>query len=633
MKPETALPFRADINGLRAFAVLAVVAYHFGVPPFAGGFVGVDVFFVISGYLMSAIILGRMDRGSFSLSGFWLDRARRIVPALAVLVAVLLAAGWPWLLIGEYLALSRQAVAAILFASNLLFWRETGYFEPGIEDRWLLHSWSLSVEWQFYLLFPLLLILLARAPRRWLAPSLGLIALASLGLMLADDAEASFYLLPARAWELLAGSLVYLAPTLAARFTRSSQLGGLAMILAAAVLAPAGSWPGVWTLLPVAGTVLVLLAARTDSRLFANPVAARIGLDSYSIYLWHWPVHVLLVRSAHAEWYWTAGAILLSLLLGHLSRRFVERPGTRRPHVEVTPLRRDWRAHALLALPVAILALGGTAIWQARGIPQRFSPAVQAAAREGAGDFQAIVPACFARTRRIPAPCILGPGNGPPSITLLGDSHAAAQLPGLLAAAPDARIAFNAYAGCAAVLGASTVNRGSLCGEFLQRYLAPQARPRRTVLILAGIWEGYGLRASFEFPDGKPASIAGFRDNLYRSMCRLAAAGPTYAVLPTPRFPWPVTRELERRLIADPNAPDIAIPLAGQRTHDRGMAAVLHRAARDCGLRLLDPVPLLCPGGQCRGTLGHRALFRDDHHLSTYGARLLAPMFRPVLTP
>lgn len=633
MKTETALPFRADINGLRAIAVLAVVAYHFGVAPFAGGFVGVDVFFVISGYLMSAIILGRMDRGSFSLAGFWRDRARRIVPALAVLVAVLLVAGWPYLLIGEYLALSRQAVAAILFASNLLFWRETGYFEPGIEDRWLLHSWSLSVEWQFYLLFPLLLMLLARAPRRWLAPALAVIALASLGLMLADDTDAGFYLLPARAWELLAGSLVYLAPTLAARFTRPAQLGGLAMILAAAILAPVTSWPGIWTLLPVTGTALIILAARTDSRLFANPVAARIGLDSYSIYLWHWPVHVLLVRSGHAEWYWTTGAILLSFLLGHLSRRFVERPGPRRPHVDAAPVRTGWQTHARLALPVLILTLAGGAIWQARGVPQRFSPQVQAAAREGDGDFRPIVPACFSRGGPVPAPCILGPGGGPPTLTLLGDSHAAAQLPGLLAAAPNARIAFSAYAGCPPVLGASTPGGEARCGEFLTRYLAPQASPRTTPLILSGIWEAYGLRAAYRFPNDGGPSIASFRDNLYRSMCRLAAAGPTYAVLPTPRFPWRVTRELQRRLIADPNAPDITIPLARQREHDRGIADVLRRAARDCGLRLLDPIPLLCPAGQCHGTAGGRAVFRDEHHLTPYGARLLAPMFRTILTP
>ncbi|HEU0134472.1 MAG TPA: acyltransferase, partial [Allosphingosinicella sp.] len=141
------LPFRPDINGLRAIAVVAVLGFHFGVAPLEGGFVGVDIFFVISGYLMTAIILGGLERGTFSVAGFYLDRGRRIVPALAVLLAVSLLAGAFVLLPDEYALLARQAAASALFASNVLHWRETGYFDPGLDQKWLLHSWTLSLEW------------------------------------------------------------------------------------------------------------------------------------------------------------------------------------------------------------------------------------------------------------------------------------------------------------------------------------------------------------------------------------------------------------------------------------------------------------------------------------------------------
>ena len=204
------LAFRADINGLRAIAVLAVVAFHFGLAPARGGFVGVDIFFVISGYLMTGIVLGRIERGTFSILGFYLDRARRIVPALAVLIAALLALGALFLLQNDYFQLARQAGASALFVSNIAYWRDVGYFAPPVEQQWLLHTWSLSLEWQFYLLYPLLLpVLVRRAPSIWRHVLAGadLLSFAAMLALSRTDPAAGFYLLPPRAWELLAGGL------------------------------------------------------------------------------------------------------------------------------------------------------------------------------------------------------------------------------------------------------------------------------------------------------------------------------------------------------------------------------------------------------------------------------------------
>src|ERR1039457_4022433 len=154
--------FRQDINGLRAYAVAAVLLYHFGVPGFGGGFVGVDVFFVISGFLMTGIILTKLEARNFSLPDFYLARARRIIPALAVFCLALLVFGWFWLTPYTYKALGRYAVASITFVSNFVYQRGAGYFAEPAHDNWLLHTWSLSVEWQFYLLYPLLLLAVAR---------------------------------------------------------------------------------------------------------------------------------------------------------------------------------------------------------------------------------------------------------------------------------------------------------------------------------------------------------------------------------------------------------------------------------------------------------------------------------------
>src|SRR5687768_15256036 len=205
------LAFRPDINGLRAIAVLAVLGFHFEIAGFGGGFIGVDIFFVISGYLMTAIILGRLERGTFSVAGFYLDRARRIVPALAVLLAATLVVGAFILLPDEYVLLARQAGSSALFVSNFLHWRETGYFDPGLDQKWLLHSWTLSLEWQFYLLYPLLLPVIVRffppARRRLLLAAAALLSLASMLALARLAPAAGFYLLPPRAWELLAGAI------------------------------------------------------------------------------------------------------------------------------------------------------------------------------------------------------------------------------------------------------------------------------------------------------------------------------------------------------------------------------------------------------------------------------------------
>lgn len=331
------MTFRNDINGLRAIAVLLVVLFHFAIPGVSGGFVGVDVFFVISGYLMTQIIVSRHQEGRFRLMEFYQARCRRILPALVVLCAVLLVVGLILTLPKDYVSLGTQVMTSLTFVSNLFFWLDTGYFQPSAHDLWLLHTWSLSVEWQFYLLYPLLIVALCRfmpiSRGRWVLLAA---AVASFAISLVASVHwptGAFFLLPARAWEMLAGALVFLFPL------RFSPLGrqvatwtGCAMIAASAAFATPGMlWPGYFALLPVGGAALIIASAHQGCWLLNNPVAQYLGTTSYSIYLWHWPFAVWLYYfGLDKQPLWVGLGMLASILVGHLSYRFVELSASRR---------------------------------------------------------------------------------------------------------------------------------------------------------------------------------------------------------------------------------------------------------------------------------------------------------------
>ena len=261
--------FRSDINGLRAWAVVSVVLYHFGIAGFDGGFVGVDLFFVISGFLMTGIVVSGLEQNRFRLFDFYLARAWRILPALLVLCAVLLAAGW-WLLMPmDYKELATHVVVSVLFLSNVKFWTEAGYFDTSSHEKWLLHTWSLAAEWQFYLLLPLVLLAVwkMRPGRRGVQLAMAVALLVSLALSVVltpKIATAAFYLLPTRAWEMLAGGMAYLLADRSALWTarqrRWLEVAGVALLAGAiAGFDSASPWPGWRALVPVLGTAAFAL--------------------------------------------------------------------------------------------------------------------------------------------------------------------------------------------------------------------------------------------------------------------------------------------------------------------------------------------------------------------------------------
>ena len=330
------MKYRAEIDGLRALAVVPVILFHAGFELFSGGFVGVDVFFVISGYLITTILIEDIENKRFSIVNFYERRARRILPALFFVMLVCIPFAWMWMLPSQMKDFSQSLVAVSLFASNILFWRESGYFAAAAEEKPLLHTWSLAVEEQYYVLFPIFLILAWRFGKNrvfWM-----IVVMAAISLMLSEwgsrnKAMANFYLAPTRAWELFAGSIAafIVQKQGVQKNNLLATLGLAAIIFSIFFYDEVTRFPSVYTLVPVIGVVLLVLyadKATLAAKLLSTKGFVGIGLISYSAYLWHQPLFTfarLRLSSLVAEELMIALSIT-SFLVAYLSWKYVEAP-------------------------------------------------------------------------------------------------------------------------------------------------------------------------------------------------------------------------------------------------------------------------------------------------------------------
>ncbi|MBE7459359.1 MAG: acyltransferase [Zoogloeaceae bacterium] len=504
MKPASA-DFRADINGLRAVAVIAVVLFHFRVAGFSGGFVGVDAFFVISGYLMTRLILGPLSLGHFSVLDFYLARARRIFPALAALCSLLLAYGWFSLSPMDYQQLAKHAGASLLFISNHTYWKESGYFDADAHEKWLLHTWSLSVEWQFYLLYPLLVVAVHRLLRRpsGVTGALWAVFLASLAwsawLAFANPSKA-FFLLPTRAWEMLAGGLIFVHQDACNRLARKlpwREPAGLAAILAASLLlTPDTPWPGLAALLPVVGAALLLLDSGGRTRLLGGAPVQAVGRWSYSIYLWHWPVVVWLHQSqSRQHGAWIAAGMAASILLGWLSFRLAENPARR----FINRFRLATALAVSAAMVLAPFAIAAALHYQSERVTAlRFKDHPRLADVRALEALQARYFGELYKPLYREGSCFLVPEKSHdsfapecagerPRIVLWGDSHAAHLWPGLKAATLPGEAAQWTASGCPPLIGEAFSKRPH-CGDINEWVLRRLLETKPPVLVLAGAW-------------------------------------------------------------------------------------------------------------------------------------------------
>lgn len=460
------MKYRPEIDGLRAMAVLPVIFFHAGITFFSGGFVGVDVFFVISGYLITTIILGDVSAGKFTLVNFYERRIRRILPALTVVILVCLPFAYYWMLPLQLKEFSQSLIAVSLFFSNILFWLQTGYFDTASELKPLLHTWSLAVEEQYYLFFPLLIVLLSRIGKRAMAVTFVLLGLASLMLTqirVGADPNSTFYLIFTRLWEILIGSLA--AMYLFNKPARSSEatalslvigqllslLGFLLILYATASFSQLTPFPSFYTLVPTFGAALIILFAFEKTlvgKLLGNKLLVGIGLISYSAYLWHQPIFAFARLMSVSE-----PSNLVMFLLGvvslgfaYLTWKYVETPFREKTRFN----RADIFRLAVISSAI-VIGIGVTGILN-DGFGNRTAPNGMSFSR-----LSLITKANYGLSRTCDYDKLMlldeCQTNNAPEILVWGDSYAMQFVPGILASNPDAGIIQMTQAACGSIVG------------------------------------------------------------------------------------------------------------------------------------------------------------------------------------
>lgn len=512
------MQYRKEIDGLRFIAVVPVIFFHAGIEYFRGGFVGVDIFFVISGFLITTILISDIEEKRFSIIKFYERRARRILPALFFVMFTTTVASWFFLFPSDMKDFGQSLSAVTLFSSNFLFWRQSGYFDTAAEYRPLLHTWSLAVEEQFYIFFPLLLVFLSPINKKKIITTLAIFSCISLfAAQWAAFAKptAAFFLLPTRAWELLLGAIVAVLRTAQEKEKSNryryelAQVLGLVMILLSIVdYDNETPFPGLYALLPTVGTALIIYFGNEESkvsRMLGNRLFVAIGLISYSAYLWHQPVFALarhygLSDSEHAKF---IGLALISFALAGVTWRYIEAPfRNRKTFNQRTILIFSISGSAAFLCVGALLTLANGYVGQItqeqkdflkkfdNEIPQwdYFTRNSIPEALHFQCDFYDIAKyragnSTKAPSANIDSECYTPNNPAAPSVFLWGDSHAQHLRPGLdLAAAEHFNILQVASSGCAPKIGARE-NRDDYC-EYSNWYALEKIKELKPELVV-----------------------------------------------------------------------------------------------------------------------------------------------------
>ncbi len=638
---------RRDIDGLRALAVVPVVLYHFGFGAVSGGFIGVDVFFVISGYLITSIIFREINAGSFSFVDFWARRARRIIPAVSVMMFAALLVGWLLMPASDYSQLGRAVRYQAMFISNVLFMRQDGYFNPASDFKPLLHTWSLSVEEQYYILFPLLMVLLTRWLRHWRWMLCGLLV-ASFALnvwIIKREPDAAFFLLPMRAWELLCGAMLAVVPASSRRlpdwFYQGASLAGLAAVLYAILgFDKYTLFPGWAALLPVLGTTAIIWANSHFStwvgRLLSVRAVVGVGLISYSWYLWHWPVFVYAnaVSVDGMQALESAGWIVFSLMLAWLSWRLVELPFREK---RLLAGRKPVLVCGLAAL--FLIGLAGQMVRNHDGVPQRLSG--QALQYAQARDWQQGQKDCLlqAKSRDLTKVCRFGSDSLAPPVQLVwGDSHAAALKPAIEADAKryGTAVWLASLSGCLPILGQEIRPQ---CQDFNRQTLKSIHENRIRDVVLAARWSLYlygeedgDMQHVLYRDDTRPVAEQHVARDLSAMVHSLREAGVRvwiFKEVPLQRQ-GTVTRLASLAMVGR-SAERLGRPIAEHLARQRFLDSLFSQLSQeDPQVRVLDPTSLMCPSGICRAEFDGYSQYMDENHLSDQGGERMKPLLAPV---
>ena len=677
--PKTQTKYRPDIDGLRAIAILSVVFYHAGFPGFPGGFVGVDVFFVISGFLITSLLFNEaVATGRVSLSAFYARRVRRLMPAGLLVVAVTLLLGGIFMapVSDDQRSLARSAMTVAFFGSNFFFFNMThGYFDAPTFRMPLLHTWSLAIEEQYYLIWPLLMLLVFRfsrashvegAMRKRTIWALSVMLLMSLGVCIGttpSHQNFAYYLLPARVWEFAIGGLAGLAgPAFYARLRWCAEglaAAGFALIVYSVVALNEGtSFPGWAAILPVLGATLLIVGMTADERgivrgLLASRPMVLIGLLSYSWYLWHWPL-LSIYRTYNLGVPNIGGnalVVTLALVLAGLTYLGIERPiRLRRPWL-FSRTRSTLFAGAAISLATLFLA-GGLLAWRHH---QKSADAYRWTVQAHA-DHLLFEKECTRTDQPEGAlaleKCSHGPDSKHPKLLLWGDSHAHHMLPMLTAAFPDLAVYELTKHGCAPLIAdesqpvgqkAQPTGWAKTCQEFNQRVLREISALKGGGLegvVVSARWPAHFVRPSIAVIDN-PRGAVGLPDPKVMAQVRadiqadldvtlsiLERSGLRVAVLaPIPQLIYPAPVCLASY---HSSHCDVARTTIDSLLED-ATAALAEVVSRHPNVRLIQLIDFFCDAQTCHAVRDGKILYHDDDHLTITGARELGHYLRDDL--
>lgn len=638
--------YRPDIDGLRAMAVLPVVAFHAFPTWVTGGFIGVDIFFVISGFLISRLILEELAHGTFTFSGFFARRIKRIFPALILVLACCYAFGWFALFSDEFQQLGKHIAAGAGFSSNIILWFEAGYFDNSGETKPLLHLWSLGIEEQFYILWPLLIWACWKKKANILLLCAGLFALSFIGnaVYTGKDPVTAFFSPLTRFWELLAGALVAVvfyrkkvesigalpqAPCSLPHGT--SLLGAILLLCGIFFMDETKAFPGFWALLPVCGATLIIASGKNglfNRLVLSHPAVVWIGLISYPLYLWHWPLlsFARIIEGDTPDRVIRIGAFALSILLAWLTYVGVEKPVR---FGAPSALRT-----ALLILLMVASGAAGYATYKAQGYPARASikdyinnnnelirtPTVDEACLSYIGTKSPAFPICRFEN-----------ADSPEVVAVIGDSHAHTAFPGMAEILKDRKIStlLMANSGCPVLKGAPTgkdQKEKNLCNARIEQILEiilSKKEIEKVYLFTRGAKNLTGrepLTGDRDMLGSAILSAQDYKNGLQATIDTLHNAGKkvTY-VMENPELKWLAETCTERPF--------------RQKSYDcrpikqdvidryRQYTDILSQVRN---VTVIDTLDLFCPSERCKVFENGILLYADDDHLSVTGSRFQA---------
>lgn len=601
-------------------------------------------FFVISGYLMTSIVVEGLEKNSFSFKSFYLSRIRRILPALVVLVLFVLLFGWFYLATPFFQKMSKEAFTAILFYSNIAYGLEGSYFSQPF-GKWLLHTWTLGVEMQFYMLYPIFLFLVWRLfenkiLRVSLVVALTVVSFALCVVIANWKPTIAFYLLPTRAWEFLVGGLVFLFGRNAAPSSTLGKylnyLGFMLFFVSLYLIDTSTTWPSYWALLPTLSACLIIFSKQQSNIFTDHPIFQWLGNISYSVYLWHWPIvvsiHYLEMNDNISI---VLIGVLLSLALGHLSYVMVENP----VRIQVTKI--SYRFQSIMTMFTVLFFAGILSVTQNHSFEWRIDSTIDTIA-EASKEFRKDRSACQPDINGLNSPgCLFGDKQGATLAYLVGDSHAdmVASAVGAAASKTKGNIKFYGRMGCPTIQGV-LIDKSSRAAclnfnDWLYKEL-DNANDELPVIFVNSVWvTDTKSRIGFEGANNQIELIKNkLEEELLDNLCRLSSKRDVYVVLPIPNADGYGPEIIAKRLILGKlnvtKLNQLGTDIDQQLERSRFMRDVYSLASDRCGVKLLDPLPYFCKNNSCLFLENNRHFYYDNNHLNEFGNKKLVPMFERV---